>query len=169
MIGPSGDRVYNPARMADAGHAYGIIPSRRIAVVTIALTGFTAATTFRNVFLPSPRDHHFHWLLQVDSLLPGWAMLPVNVVFYALLVSICIGLFRAARGRERILVVGWLPGILLGHFKNALSASATDVINFFEVVGITVALVESVLILREYLPPRDSDPSGTSSNTVQNS
>jgi len=92
------------------------------------------------------------------------------VVFYALLVSICIGLFRAAQGRERILLVGWLPGTLMGPFKYAFSASANDVINFFEVVGTTVALIESVLIFGECLRRRDGDhPSIASSNIVEDS
>jgi hypothetical protein len=63
---------------------------------------------------------------------------------------ICIAFFRGTRGRERILVAGWLPGTLLGPLKNLFSTSAADAIQFFEVMGITVALVESVLIFREY-------------------
>jgi len=48
--------------MADPEHAYGLITSRRIAVGAVALNGFAAVTTFRNVFLHFPRVHHFDWL-----------------------------------------------------------------------------------------------------------
>ena len=135
--------------VAEAENTYGLIISRRIAVIAIALNGFTAVATFRNVFLHFPRVHHFRSLLQVNSLLPAWALLPVNIVFYALLVWLCIGLFRGAHGRERVMLAGWLPAILLGPFTG-ISIPATDAIHFFEVVGITVALVESVLIFREH-------------------
>jgi hypothetical protein len=121
------------------------------------------------VFFHLSRHPHAHWPLSGAFGLPQWALFPVNVAFYACLVSICIGFFRATQGRERVLVAGWFPGILLGPFKNVFSTPATDVIQFFEVVGITVALVESVLIFREYLGPRDNLPRGTPSDSVADS
>jgi hypothetical protein len=60
------------------------------------------------------------------------------------------------------MLAGWLPGVLLGPFTG-LSIPATDAIQFFEVVGITLALVESVLIFREYMGPRDNLSRGTPS------
>jgi len=93
----------------------------------------------------------------------------VNVVFYAYLLWLCIVFFRAAKGRERVVVAGWCPGLLLGPFKNTFSISATDAIQFFEVVGITIALVESVLIFREYSGLNDTPLGSTFSDTVEES
>jgi hypothetical protein len=135
--------------MAELEQVYGLITSRRIAVVAVALNGITAVTTFRNVFLHFPRTHHFHWLLQLDSLLPAWTWVPINIAFYAFLVCLCVEFFRTSRGRERVMVAGWFPGALLGPFTG-ISIPATDAIQFFEVAGTTIALVESVLIFREY-------------------
>ena len=73
MIGSSDDRVYNPARMAEAERAYGLITSRRAAVASITLTGFVAATTFRNVFFHPLRHPHAHGLLSWAFGLPKWA------------------------------------------------------------------------------------------------
>jgi hypothetical protein len=90
-------------------------------------------------------------------------------VFYAYLLWLCIVFFRAAKGRERVVVAGWCPGLLLGPFKNTFSISATDAIQFFEVVGITIALVESVLIFREYSGLNDTPLGSTFSDTVEES
>jgi len=94
--------------------------------------------------------------------------LPVNVVLYAYVVWLCVVFFHASQGKERIVAAGWFPGLLLGPFEGAFSESATDVIQFFEVVGITVALVESVLIFREYSGRSGASP-GTSSDGVEES
>jgi len=68
--------------------------------------------------------------------------------------------FRAAQGRERILVAGWCPGILLAPLRRFFP-SATDIVQFFEVVGMTIAFVASVLIVREFHGRINKQPGGT--------
>jgi hypothetical protein len=65
------------------------------------------------------------------------------------------------------MVAGWLPGVLLAPLTG-ISIPATDAIQFFEVVGITVALGESVLIFREY-PERNRTMPGPSSDGAKES
>jgi hypothetical protein len=136
----------------------GFIRTRRAAIVSAALTGFVAAVTFRNVFFFPPHHRRSHWFLDAGFILPKWALLPLNFAFYAYLIWLCIVFFRAAQGRERTLVVGWCPGILLDPLS-ALFPSVAETVQFFDAVGITVAFIASVLIVREF-PGRFDKQSG---------
>lgn len=151
--------MYNPARMEKENDRRGFIRTRRAAIVGATLTGFVAAMTFRSVFFP-PHHYRSHWFLDAGFILPKWALLPLNFAFYAYLIWLCIVFFRAAQGRERTLVAGWCPGILLDPLR-ILFPSLTETVQFFDVVGITVAFITSVLIVREFPRRIDIQPDGT--------
>ena len=88
-----------------------LISSRFTAAIAVILTGYIAARTFRAAFWQLP--HRFHWIIQLDYLLPPWAVLTANLAFYALLLFMCIAFPRSLRGKERFPVAGWVPGVLL--------------------------------------------------------
>ena len=143
----------------------GFIRTRRAAIVSAALTGFAAAGTFRSVFFSPPHHYRSHWFLDLSFVLPKWALLPLNLAFYAYLAWVCIVFFRAAQGRERILVAGWCPGILLAPSR-MFFPSATDIVQFFDVVGMTIAFVASVLIVGEFHGRIDKQPGVTLPGTA---
>jgi hypothetical protein len=99
----------------------------------------------------------------MGTILPSWLNTPVNVVFYGYLLWLCFWFFRAARGKERIVVAGWCPGLILGPFKHFVSDADISVIQYVEAVSIAVAFVAAVLILIESRPaPSSVTPSVTS-------
>jgi len=124
-----------------------LINSRFTAAVAVVLTGYIAAITFRAAFWQIP--HRFHWIIQLDYLLPPWAVLTANLAYYALLLFACIAFPRSLRGKERFLVAGWVPGVLLGPIQGLVSASLADAIQYVKAGSIMVALFAAVVILIE--------------------
>jgi hypothetical protein len=141
--------------MEQQGYTPRLIRNRGTAVVGLILTGYIAVLTFRAAFSQSP--HHSHWLLPLDSVLPAWALWAVNVVFYGYLLCLCIAFSRAVRGKERVLIAGWVPGILLSPVQSVVSISLAAAIQYFQAVSISVAFVAAVFILIEG-PARDHAP-----------
>jgi len=82
-------------------------------------------------------------------MLPTWAGVAVDVAFYAYLLWLCVVFFRIAQGKERVLVAGWCPGILLGPIEHLVSISTAAAIQYVQAVSIAVAFVAAVLILLE--------------------
>jgi hypothetical protein len=64
---------------------------------------------------------------------------------------------RAAQGKERVLVAGWVPGLLLGPVQGRVSVSLAAALQYVKAVSIAVALVAAVLILLD-APARDHAP-----------
>jgi len=100
--------------MEEAGRNQGLITTRRAAAFAAIVTGFVGIMTFRAAFFHPVRHPHFHLASSIGFLFPRWALLPLNVAFYAWVVWLCLVFFRAARGKERIVVGGWLPGHPIG-------------------------------------------------------
>jgi hypothetical protein len=138
--------------MEERDNKLGLIRNRRTAVVSLVLTGFIAAMTFRAVF--SHSSHPSGWLIPLDSLLPAWAARAVNVAFFVYLLWVCIEFFRGALGQERILVAGWFLGILLSPIQNLVLPSTAAAIQYVKAASIAVAFVAAVLILLERSTPR---------------
>jgi hypothetical protein len=124
-----------------------LIGNRLTAAIGVVLTGFVAVQTLRAVFWQSP--HHFHWLLPLDALLPARAVLAVNVALYAWLLWLCIVFPRALQGKERVLVAGWVPGVLLSPIQGMVSASLAAAIQHVKAASIMVAFFAAVAILIE--------------------
>jgi hypothetical protein len=136
-----------------------LIGSRFTAAIGVILTGYGAALTFRSAFWQSP--HHFHWLLPLDALLPARATLAVNVAFYAWLLWLCVVFPRALQGKERVLVAGWVPGVLLSPIQGLVSASFAIAIQHVKAVSMMVAFFAALTILIEGPARGDAPSDGT--------
>jgi hypothetical protein len=122
-----------------------LINNRFAAAIGVILTGYITALTLRAAFRQSP--HHFHWILPLDQLLPAWAVLTANVALYAWLLWLCIVFPRALQGKERILVAGWVPGVLLSPIQGMVSVSLAAAIQYVKAASIMVAFGAAVGIL----------------------
>ena len=145
----AGDRAYNPARMETEKNHPGFIRTKTAAVVAVGVTGLVAAMTYRRVFFSSPHHYHTHWLVDWSFMLPRWTLLPLNLAFYVAMISICVGVFLGSQGKERTLVAGWCPGFLLSPIRMFFPL-AVRAVDLLDAVGITVAFVSAVLILRDF-------------------
>lgn len=126
-----------------------LIGNRRTATIALVLTGWVTALSVRAAF--SQGQHHSYWLLPLSPLLPTWALWTANGLLYAYLLWLCIVFLRAFPGKERILIAGWVPGILLGPIEGRVSAPAAAVMQYVEAISIAVAFVAALLILLQSL------------------
>lgn len=120
-----------------------LLPDIRAALICAGLTGFLAAITLRSTFIRP--QHHSRELIALDFMLPHWAVLALNVWLYAFLLWLCIAFFRLARGKERIIVVGWSIGILLSPIQAFVSTSSAAAIQYLKATAITAASAVAVL------------------------
>jgi len=128
-------------------HEPRLIQTRRSAVIALILTGYLVAVTFRGFF--SPSLHQSNWIFPLDFMLPTWARVGVDVAFYGYLLWLCVVFFRIAKGKEKALVAGWCPGVLLGPIKHLVSISAAAAIQQVQAASIAIAFVAVVFILLE--------------------
>jgi hypothetical protein len=111
------------------------------------MTGYVAALTIRSAFWEHP--HQFHWPIALGNLLPAWAVLTVNAMFYAYILWLCIVFPRALQWRERVLVLGWVPALLLSPIQGLLPVSLATAIQYVKAASITVAFLAVLTILVE--------------------
>jgi hypothetical protein len=124
-----------------------LIASRRTAFIVLVLTALVGVSTFRSLFLHSPVSPNW---LPMGTMLPRWLNTPFDVAIYGYLLWLCFWFFRAARGKERLVVAGWCPGLLLAPLKHFVADADISVIEHVEAVGIAVAFVATFLILIEH-------------------
>src|SRR5580765_1395692 len=103
--------------MGQPGFKPRLIHTKRGAVIVLCLTGYVAALSFREVL--SRSQHKSRWLLDFYFLdfyfrVPNWAVVVVNLAFYAGLAWVAVSFYRMARGKERALVCGWVTSLFLG-------------------------------------------------------
>jgi hypothetical protein len=113
----------------------------------VILNGYVAALTFRSAF--SQRPHHFRWILSLGSLLPQWAVLTANVALYASLIFLCVAFPLGLRGKERVLVAGWVPNVLLSPVQGLVSESMAAGIQYLKAGSMMIAFLAAVAILLE--------------------
>ena len=142
--------------MQQREHKPQLFLNRGAAAIGVVLTGYVAALTFRAAFSQSP--HRFHWILPLDYMLPSRAVWTVNVAFYLALFWLCIAFTRTLEGKERVLVTGWVPGVLLSPIQGMVSVSLAAAIQYVKAVSILVAFVAAVLILLEGPPNANAPP-----------
>lgn len=123
------------------------MPNRFAAAVGVILTGYVAVLTLRSALWESP--HPFHWLLPGEHLLPSWAVLTANLAIYAWILWLCVVLPKTLQGKERVLVGGWIPGLLLSPIQGVVSVSLANAIQYLKAFGITVAFLVALAILIE--------------------
>lgn len=85
----------------------------------------------------------------MGALLPARATLAVNVALYACLLWLCIVFPRALKGKERVLVIGWVPGVVLSPIQGLVSVSLAALIQDIKAASIMVAFFAAVSILLE--------------------
>ena len=124
-----------------------LITGTLAAVIAVVLTGYVGAKTVRAAFWQS--EHHFHWLIPLDNIFPHRAVLAVNVVFYVFMVFLCVVFPLSFRGKERILVAGWVPGVLLSPIQGFVSTSIAAAVQYFKAAAIMVSFFAAVAILME--------------------
>ena len=71
------------------------------------------------------------------------------MALYAWLLWLCIVFPRALHGKERVLVIGWVPGLLLGPIQGLVSVSLAALIQYAKAASITVAFFAAAAILLE--------------------
>ena len=145
--------------MEQKEHTHRIIPNRFTAIIAVLFTGYVAALAVRAAFAQSP--HHFHWILPLDYMLPPRAVWVANVAIYVCLFYLCIALPLSLRGKERVLVTGWAPGVLLSPIQGVVSASLAAAIQYVKALSIVIAFVAAVLILLEGPGSANAPPDGT--------
>jgi hypothetical protein len=102
--------------------------------------------------------HRFHWLLSLGNLLPPRVTLAANVALYVWLVWLCVVFPRGLQGKERILVAGCVPGVLLSPIQGMVSVSLAAAIQYVKAASIMVAFFAAMAILVEG-PVNDNAPS----------
>ena len=85
----------------------------------------------------------------------------VNVALYAWLIWLCVVFPRSLHGKERILVLGWVPDILLSPMQGMVSVWFAAVIQYVKAASITAAFFAAVAILLEGSVNKDAPPDGT--------
>jgi hypothetical protein len=137
-----------------------LIEDRREAIIALCLTGLVTALSFRSLF--SRSQHNFHGLIDLPLSAPTWVVLAVNLGFYAYLFWVGIMFYRSARGKERILVVGWFAPVVLGPIQYLVSIPGA-VTGYLRAICMTVAFVIAVYIFLETSgsdrPPLEKEPS----------
>jgi hypothetical protein len=136
--------------MGQPGFKPRLINTKRGAVIVLCLTGYIAALSFREVL--SHSQYKSRWLLDFDSLdfyfrVPNWAVVVVNLAFYAGLVWGAVLFYRMAHGKERALVCGWVTSLFLGLIQQVGFASGAITADYLRALAMFVALLASVDIL----------------------
>ena len=136
-----------------------LIGSNFTAVIAVILNGYVAASTFRSAFSQHP--HRFRWMLPFGGPLPHWAFLTANVALYASLIFLCVAFPIGLRGKERVLVAGWVPNVLLSPVQGLVSGSMAAGIQYFKAGSMMVAFLVAVAILLERPEGENSPVDGT--------
>lgn len=121
-----------------------LLTSRTASAITVGLTALLFVWSVRDV--PTVHKRQQGWLLPLDFFLHGWALVAANVIFYIWLLWLAFWFIRGTHGRERVVVVGWLPNILLPPLL-LLRPSWTVGITYIGIFGLAVALLAAVSLL----------------------
>jgi hypothetical protein len=140
--------------MEPSEHEAGLIGNRGSAVVALSLTGIVAALSFRQ-FVSHPHPE-IYWLLDFHRTLPTPAATAVEVAFYGYLFWLAIVFYRAAKGRERVLVAGLFLPIFLGPIRSVVSMSAAAAITYARAFCTLIALLAAVDIFLKVFTSNDS-------------
>jgi hypothetical protein len=122
-----------------------LIENRLTAVVAFCLTGIVMALSFREVARHA--QHKSHWFLDLRSILPAPAAAVVEVGFCLYLFWLGLVFYRVARGKERILVAGWIGALFLGSIQRLVSTSAAAAMDWVKAACMLLALLAAVDIL----------------------
>lgn len=128
-----------------------LIHTRLGATIALCCTGYVAALSFPDVVSHPQRKHE--WLIESDLFvflhipLPAWAVVGLNLVFYAGLLYGFLSSDRIAQGKERVLVVGWAAVIFLGLVQIFASSSVITAIQYVKAAITVIMFLVAVDIL----------------------
>jgi hypothetical protein len=132
-----------------------LINTRRGAVFALCFTAYVAAMSVRDVVWQPhyPR----HWLLDLDQLvhytdqlwhwhfsLPVWVVVGANLALYAALLWGGVLLYRAAQGKERALIAGWIAGFFVGLVQLLVAPPAASALEPVRALMMAAALVAAL-------------------------
>lgn len=102
------------------------------------------------------------WLFTAGSVLHGWLLVAVNVLFYGYACWLGFWLIRGTAGPERLFMVGWFAGLLLSPL-HTLGPQWAVAVKHIGAIGLAVALLAALSLL---LDPSDlADSSGRTDAT----
>jgi len=107
-----------------------------------AAIGITALLLALGIFGARPTG----WLLPLEFIIHGSALLAVNVIFYCYLWWGGLCFVRGTHGRERIFILGWITAILLWPLES-LRPQWTGMVGYIGDFGLVVALITLVGVL----------------------
>ena len=71
------------------------------------------------------------------------------MVIYGWILWLCIVFPRALQGKERVLVAGWVPSLVLGSIQGMVSVSLATALQYVKAASMMVAFIAAVVILVE--------------------
>ena len=136
-----------------------LLTSRLRILVAMAVTGLWLALAIRGIVYGHPKAQ---WIISPSSLLHGWLLIAVNVLFYGYVCWLGFWLIRDTVGRERVFMVGWFLGIFLWPLRMLWPQVAVP-IRHIDAFGLLTALFAALSLLFQSSEPTQS---GSSTNAV---
>ncbi len=107
-----------------------------------------------DLFLHKPRNSGL--LFPLNSILPMWTAVALNLTIYAFLLYLLVDVCRNCRGGERVLLSAWIGAALLDPLKILAPAYAAG-IQGLQATGMAVAFLGALAIYRK-LPAHRTSP-----------
>jgi hypothetical protein len=121
-----------------------LLTTRRRTAFAIGVTGFILSLTVRGGL------HIGHtqpgWLLPIDYLLHGWALIAANVAFYLYLCWIAFCFIRGSEGREQIFMAGWCTHLMLYPVEK-LWPLTDQAIQYIGSLALAISILAAVSLL----------------------
>ncbi|MDR3773754.1 MAG: hypothetical protein P4L26_10430 [Terracidiphilus sp.] len=116
---------------------------------------YFTARGFWDLFLHKPRNSGL--LFPLNSILPMWTAVALNLTIYAFLLYLLVDVCRNCRGGERVLLSAWIGASLLGPLEILAPTDAAG-IHGLQAAGMAVAFLGALAIYRKL--PANSAPPG---------
>ena len=136
-----------------------IIRTPRVAlVILIAAACFAASKLWHLTLGPQPRAN---WIYPLNSFLPNWAAVAMNVFTYGLFALLLIEILRDHRGAERTLLAICFAEVLIVPARRYAPGPISTVIVFVQAFGALIMFLAAVqLFLRTRKGAREPRGSG---------
>jgi hypothetical protein len=96
------------------------------------------------------------WLLPIDYLLHGWALIAANVAFYLYLCWLAFCFIRGSEGRERIFMAGWFTHLVLYPLEKLWPLTAQG-IQYIGTLALAVSILAAVSLLVHPAPAESAE------------
>jgi hypothetical protein len=91
------------------------------------------------------------WLLPIDYLLHGWALIAANVALYLYLCWLAFCFIRGSEGRERIFMAGWFTHLVLYPVEKLWPLTA-QAIQYIGTLALAISILAAVSLLLHPAP-----------------